>query len=56
MRHLLDHGHRIDIGGIACVLLKRADAALAQDDTRIAIRQDVFGGHEQFFDVDIMPA
>ncbi len=46
---LLEGGDGGDVAGVAGVSFKGADAALAEDDVRVAVGGDVFGGHEEFF-------
>ena len=46
----LSTGNRGDVAGVARGGFEGADAALAENHVGIAVRDDVFGGHEQFFD------
>ena len=45
-----EHRDGVDIGGVAGGGLEGADAALAQDHPPVAVREDVFGRHQQLFD------
>ena len=44
----MEHGDRRQIQGIAGVIVKGADAPLAEDDLFIAVGHDVLGTHQQF--------
>ena len=50
MRKFIQHRDRGNIAGVARGRLKGANAALTQNDVRVAVRHNVFGGHEQLFD------
>ena len=47
---LLYHGNDADIEGVAGVVGKGADAALAEHHVIIALAHDVLGGHQQFIE------
>jgi len=53
---VLDHRDGVDVGGEACGGLEGDDAALAQDDLRVALRHDIFRRHQQLFDLAAEPA
>ena len=46
----LSDGDGGDVAGVAGGGFEGADAAFAQDDVGIAVGDDVFGGHQEFFD------
>ena len=50
MRQLLEHGHGREVERVARVVVKRADAALAEDDLLVAAGHDVLGAHEQLLE------
>ncbi len=50
MRQLIQHRDRRDIARIARGRFERANAPLAQNHIRIAMRDDVFRRHQQLFD------
>lgn len=50
VRQFLEHGHRREVERIARVVVKRADAALAEDDLLVAAGHDVLGAHEQLLE------
>ena len=49
VRQLLEHRDGRNIESISQISVKRADAALTQNDIMIAARHDVFGGQQSFF-------
>src|SRR5579871_57119 len=50
MCEFVQNGDRSDVAGVAGGGLKGADAALAEDHVRVAMRHDILRGHEQFLD------
>jgi len=46
----LDGGNGADIEGIPGIIREGADTPFAENDTGIAFRHDIFGGHEPFID------
>ena len=48
---LFRDGHRGEIERVARVRFEGADAALAEQDVRVAVGEDVFGGEQPFLDV-----
>jgi hypothetical protein len=47
VRKLVEGRDGGDVAGVAGGRFKGADSALAQDDVGIAVRHDVFSGHQQ---------
>ena len=50
MAETLDRRDDAEVERVARVVGERADAALAQDHVVVAFRQDVLGGHQEFFE------
>ena len=50
MREFFQNRNGVDVGGVARGGFKRADAAFAQHDARVAAAEDVFTGHQHFLD------
>ena len=50
MRQLMQHKHSREVERVARVIMKRADAAFAEDDLLVAAGHDVFRAHQQLFE------
>ena len=50
VRQLMEHRHGGKIERVSRIIVKRADAALAEDDLLVAARHDVLGAHQQLLE------